>query len=115
MTGEAVGQFAEIDALAERLYEWSGGIFWCCETAWQDRHREEASQWFAYAALLERVTRAEGMHAEAFAIGVCEQRRIRAVEALEARYYRHGSTENWTVSADIRAVLDPTTSPGPTP
>lgn len=43
------------DDLAERLYEWSGGIFWRGETTWQDRHLDEARQWFAYAELLTRV------------------------------------------------------------
>lgn len=52
-----------IDVLAERLYEWSGGIFWRGETAWQDIHREEAQQWFAYAALLDRLTGVEAAYA----------------------------------------------------
>lgn len=44
-----------LDGLAEALYEWSGGIFWRGETTWQDRHREEARQWFAYAEMLDRL------------------------------------------------------------
>ena len=43
---------SDVEALAEWLYERSGGIFWRGETTWQDRHREEARQWFAYADLL---------------------------------------------------------------
>lgn len=45
---------SSVESLAEFLYDRSGGMHWAWETGWQERHREEARQWFAYAEMVSR-------------------------------------------------------------
>lgn len=61
------------DLIAELRQRLSEG--WClCSSAHTD--------WQGVEALLDRLERAEAMHAEAFRIGIAKQERLAAVEAL---------------------------------